>query len=358
MRFGELCIPNLEGKQTFPSEAFPRVREGKRAAATVTREAGNSPVARPPRLPPAAAGDAERRLRPRVAVGKEAPCGTKQNFGCWEERLRNPGRGKAGAAQPGPSAASRRLRHRAHQARAAPASGGLEPQAAPGLAARRGPGRERRAPERRGGGRGGRTRDGCGPLQRCRARPESSRRPRERSYSPHPGETAKHPPPTAAAATAALTAERRARLPHLPSRGFGVGTAGLGRGVARGRPAGLRLLGPTGGAGCGARGGWGPFLTPLPREEEKETARRRGDAGARGSVSSGRRAADSRHGGSCRWPPQSRAPPPRPPASAAASAAPPPAGPRCAPSPGGPASLRPRRLREAPPRGPPAAAPL
>lgn len=80
--------------------------------------------------------------------------------------------------------------------------------------------------------------------------------------------------------------------------------------------------------------------------------------GACGSDSSGRRAAGSRHPGSCREPPRSRAPPPRPPASAAASAAPPPARPLCAPSPGGPARVGPRRLREAPPRGPPAAAPL
>lgn len=80
--------------------------------------------------------------------------------------------------------------------------------------------------------------------------------------------------------------------------------------------------------------------------------------GACGSDSSGRRAAGSRHPGSCRGPPGSRAPPPRPPASAAASAAPPPARPLCAPSPGGPARVGPRRLREAPPRGPPAAAPL
>lgn len=78
-------------------------------------------------------------------MGKEAPCGTKQNFGCWEERLRNPGRGKAGAAQPGPSAASRRLRHRAHQARAAPASGGLEPQADSPLGGGRGGNAERRS---------------------------------------------------------------------------------------------------------------------------------------------------------------------------------------------------------------------
>ena len=74
-------------------------------------------------------------------------------------------------------------------------------------------------------------------------------------------ETAKHPPPTAAAA--ALAAECQARVPHLPSRGFGVGTAWLGQGVAP-------LPGPTGGAQCGSCGS----------------------------------------GSSDRWPPQSWAPPP------------------------------------------------
>lgn len=51
------------GKQTFPAEVSPRVlHQGTRAAATGAREAGNSPAARPPRLPPAAAGDAELRV--------------------------------------------------------------------------------------------------------------------------------------------------------------------------------------------------------------------------------------------------------------------------------------------------------
>lgn len=102
-------------------------------------------------------------------------------------------------------------------------------------------------------------------------------------------------------------------------------------------------------------------MSPAPSEVETRTRRAAREAatpGACGSDSSGRRVAGSRHPGSCRGPPRSRAPPPRPPASAAASAAPPPARPRCAPSPGGPARLGPRRLREAPPRGPPAAAPL
>lgn len=40
--------------------------------------------------------------------------------------------------------------------------------------------------------------------------------------------------------------------------------------MVRGRAAGLPLLGPTGGARCGARGGWGPFLTPPPREEKED----------------------------------------------------------------------------------------
>lgn len=54
---------------------------------------------------------------------EQAPRGTKQNFGCREEPLRNLGYGR-----PGPSAASRRLRHRAQQPRAAPrpAAAGLE----------------------------------------------------------------------------------------------------------------------------------------------------------------------------------------------------------------------------------------
>lgn len=48
------------------------------------------------------------------------------------------------------------------------------------------------------------------------------------------------------------------------------------------RPAGRPPIagGPTDGAACGARGGWGPFLTPRPRLEEKEDSpgrrRRRG----------------------------------------------------------------------------------
>lgn len=92
-------------------------------------------------------------------------------------------------------------------------------------------------------------------------------------------------------------------------------------------------------------------MSPAPSEVETRTRRAAREAatpGACGSDSSGRRVAGSRHPGSCRGPPRSRAPPPRPPASAAASAAPPPARPRCAPSPGGPCSPR----AAAPPRSP------
>lgn len=71
-----------------------------------------------------------------AAVREEAPCGTKQNFGCWEEPLRNPGRrrrGPPGLAQPKrgfpeaapqPAGTTRGPRVRGPRARGAPASRG------------------------------------------------------------------------------------------------------------------------------------------------------------------------------------------------------------------------------------------
>lgn len=67
---------------------------------------------------------------------------------------------------------------------------------------------------------------------------------------------------------------------------------------------------------------------PSPRVETRTMAASEAAMpGACGWDSSRRRAAGSRHPGSCRGPLRSRAPPPRPPALAAASAAPPPARP-------------------------------
>lgn len=62
-------------------------------------------------------------------MGEEAPCETKQNFGCWEKPLRNLGKERLG-----PGAASRRLRHRAQEPRAAlrPVASGLGPHQPPG----------------------------------------------------------------------------------------------------------------------------------------------------------------------------------------------------------------------------------
>lgn len=227
------------------------------------------------------------RRRPRAAGGSGAPCDQTQ--------LRLPGRAVAQPWQrrrPGP--ASRRLRHGAPTPRAAPTLGGLRP-GRPGLAraggvrmgvqnARRGsrggprpprparaltfleagalPSSGGRSPEHVRGGRGA-------------VRGTRSQAP-QRAAPPSPGSAPRrgrcHLVPAAERKRRDTRPRPRLLLLWLLSAGpvsliFLPGIwVGSVAGATGARPTGRPpAAGPTGGAGCGARGGRGPCLTPLPR---------------------------------------------------------------------------------------------
>lgn len=96
-----------------------------------------------------------------ATVREEAPSGTKQNFGCWEEPLRNPGRGRRGAARPGPAqaqlpggCATARRNHARPRVRGLAGGGARASRETPGPATPRGPGRKRGARARGARARG------------------------------------------------------------------------------------------------------------------------------------------------------------------------------------------------------------
>lgn len=204
---------SVAGKSRCATLAWGKARIARRGQGGFPEAAPSAREkhARSPR--PAASGLAWRRP-PGTA---RARC-TRQPGGNGAAALRGfPGPGARDAAElPAPLPGSLTFL----EARALPASGGRSPEHVRG--GLRGPCGN---PEPRASA-GGATQPGFSP----------SRRP----LPSCPGgreETAKHPPPTAAAAAASLAADLRARLPHLPSRGPGVGMAGLGRGAVTSRRA-------------------------------------------------------------------------------------------------------------------------
>lgn len=123
-----------------------------------------------------------------ATVREEAPSGTKQNFGCWEEPLRNPGRGRRGAARPGPAqaqlpggCATARRNHARPRVRGLAGGGrpGLEGDAWTRHPARAGAetrSTSTRSTSARRTRMGCSSRARCGPLRGCRARRGSEER--------------------------------------------------------------------------------------------------------------------------------------------------------------------------------------